>query len=122
MNSNTSEPGAHTEGQYEHVHSVFESIAPKYDIMNDILSFRRHKAWRKFTMKKMAIKPGDTAVDICCGTCDWTLSIAEASRSGSIVGLDFSSNMLKVGEQKNSRQTIAGSDHPSSGRCYGTAF
>ncbi|MEC0243334.1 demethylmenaquinone methyltransferase [Paenibacillus dokdonensis] len=100
MNINTSEPKAHTEEQYDHVQSVFESIAPKYDIMNDILSFRRHKAWRKFAMKKMAMKPGDTAVDLCCGTCDWTLSMADASGNGKMVGLDFSPNMLKVGESK----------------------
>ncbi|MWV44722.1 demethylmenaquinone methyltransferase [Paenibacillus sp. HJL G12] len=91
---------AHTEEQYDHVQSVFESIASKYDIMNDILSFRRHKAWRKFTMKQMAMKPGDTAVDLCCGTCDWTLSMAEASGTGQVIGLDFSPNMLKVGENK----------------------
>ncbi|CAG7641220.1 demethylmenaquinone methyltransferase [Paenibacillus allorhizosphaerae] len=82
------------------VHSVFESIAPKYDLMNDILSFRRHKAWRKFTMKKMQVFPGSTAIDLCCGTCDWTISLAEASRTGPMVGLDFSQNMLDVGAEK----------------------
>ncbi|GAA0135551.1 2-heptaprenyl-1,4-naphthoquinone methyltransferase [Paenibacillus sp. YSY-4.3] len=81
------------------VHSVFESIAPKYDIMNDIISFRRHKAWRKFTMAKMNMSPGDTAIDLCCGTCDWTISMAEASR-GQITGLDFSENMLEFGRRK----------------------
>lgn len=82
------------------VHSVFESIAPKYDLMNDILSFRRHKAWRKFTMKKMNVKPGSTAIDVCCGTCDWTISLAQASGTGDMVGLDFSQNMLDVGKDK----------------------
>jgi len=82
------------------VHSVFESIAPKYDLMNDILSFRRHKAWRKFTMKKMRVFPGSSAIDLCCGTCDWTISLAEASRTGPMVGLDFSQNMLDVGADK----------------------
>jgi demethylmenaquinone methyltransferase/2-methoxy-6-polyprenyl-1,4-benzoquinol methylase len=82
------------------VHSVFESIAHKYDLMNNVLSFRRHKAWRKFTMKQMNVQPGDTAIDICCGTCDWAISIAEASKHGSIVGLDFSLNMLEVGRRK----------------------
>ncbi|WP_410768353.1 demethylmenaquinone methyltransferase [Fontibacillus sp. BL9] len=81
------------------VHSVFESIAPKYDIMNDILSFRRHKAWRKFTMKKMDMSQGDTAIDLCCGTCDWTISMAQTS-GGSITGLDFSEGMLEVGRKK----------------------
>jgi demethylmenaquinone methyltransferase/2-methoxy-6-polyprenyl-1,4-benzoquinol methylase len=82
------------------VHSVFESIAHKYDLMNNVLSFRRHKAWRKFTMKQMNVQPGETAIDICCGTCDWTISIAEVSKHGNIVGLDFSLNMLDVGRRK----------------------
>ncbi|WP_420826779.1 demethylmenaquinone methyltransferase [Chengkuizengella sediminis] len=84
----------------EFVHSVFENIAPKYDVMNDIISFRRHKAWRKFTMKKMNMKPGETAIDLCCGTCDWTISMAEESKNGKIVGLDFSLNMLEMGKKK----------------------
>lgn len=82
------------------VHSVFESIARKYDFMNDLLSFRRHKSWRKFAMNRMNVQPGQTAIDVCCGTCDWTIAIAEQSRTGSIVGLDFSRNMLEVGENK----------------------
>lgn len=85
------------------VHRVFESIAPKYDLMNDIISFRRHKAWRRFAMKKMNVQHGQTALDLCCGTCDWTISMAQASGSGSIVGLDFSQNMLKVGAEKISQ-------------------
>jgi demethylmenaquinone methyltransferase / 2-methoxy-6-polyprenyl-1,4-benzoquinol methylase len=87
------------------VHSVFESIAPKYDLMNDILSFRRHKAWRKFTMAKMAMQPGATAIDLCCGTCDWTISMAERS-GGAIAGLDFSQNMLDVGRDKVARKGL----------------
>ncbi|SEN27896.1 demethylmenaquinone methyltransferase [Lihuaxuella thermophila] len=89
-----------SETKAKFVHSVFESIAKDYDRMNTLLSFRRHKAWRKFTMKKMNVRPGDTAIDVCCGTCDWAISLAEASGSGKIVGLDFSRNMLSVGEEK----------------------
>ncbi|WP_281886920.1 demethylmenaquinone methyltransferase [Paenibacillus sp. YYML68] len=85
------------------VHSVFESIAPKYDLMNDILSFRRHKAWREFTMRKMNVQPGSSGIDVCCGTCDWTISLAEASGNGPMVGLDFSQNMLDVGADKIER-------------------
>ncbi len=89
-----------TQSKEKFVHEVFESIAPKYDLMNDVLSFRRHKAWRKRTMKRMAMKPGDTAIDLCCGTCDWTISMAQASGSGRMVGLDFSRNMLERGREK----------------------
>lgn len=84
----------------EFVHGVFESIAPKYDLMNDIISFGRHKSWRKFTMRKMAVEKGSTALDICCGTCDWTIALARESVAGQITGLDFSENMLKIGKAK----------------------
>ncbi|QAY66165.1 demethylmenaquinone methyltransferase [Paenibacillus protaetiae] len=86
----------------QHVHAVFESIATKYDFMNDLLSFRRHKAWRKFTMRKMNVQPGDSALDLCCGTCDWTIALAQAS-GGKVTGLDFSRNMLNVGAEKLQR-------------------
>jgi demethylmenaquinone methyltransferase/2-methoxy-6-polyprenyl-1,4-benzoquinol methylase len=83
------------------VHQVFESIAQKYDLMNTLLSFRRHKAWRKFTMAKMAVQPNRKAIDVACGTCDWTISLAKAvGVQGEVIGLDFSKNMLEVGEQK----------------------
>lgn len=84
----------------EFVHSVFESVAPKYDLMNSIISFRRHKAWRKFTMKIMNMQQGQSALDLCCGTCDWAISMAQASKDGRIVGLDFSANMLAIGQRK----------------------
>lgn len=93
MSNSTSEP------KEQFVHSVFESIAPKYDMMNNIISFRRHKAWRKFTMAKMNMSPEDTAIDLCCGTCDWTISMAQTS-NGHITGLDFSENMLQLGSRK----------------------
>lgn len=90
----------------QHVHAVFESIAPKYDAMNDIISFRRHKAWRAFTMRKMNMQPGQTAIDLCCGTCDWTIAMAKASGTGEIVGLDFSRQMLDYGERKVERERL----------------
>jgi demethylmenaquinone methyltransferase / 2-methoxy-6-polyprenyl-1,4-benzoquinol methylase len=88
------------ESKQQHVHAVFESIAPKYDMMNDVLSFRRHKAWRRFTMRKMDLKPGQSSLDLCCGTCDWTIALAKASGTGKTVGLDFSRNMLNIGQAK----------------------
>lgn len=96
-----------THSKETHVQSVFQKIAPKYDLMNDLISFRRHKAWRKFTMKQMNVQPGDTAIDLCCGTCDWTIAIAKASQNGRTVGLDFSSNMLEVGKQKVGKEGLS---------------
>ncbi|MFV9510691.1 demethylmenaquinone methyltransferase [Tepidibacillus sp. LV47] len=84
----------------EFVHAVFENIADKYDMMNTVLSFRRHKAWRKFAMKKMNVKVGENAIDVACGTADWTIALAKASKTGKIIGLDFSEKMLEVGRKK----------------------
>ncbi|GED66666.1 demethylmenaquinone methyltransferase [Brevibacillus reuszeri] len=85
----------------EYVHSVFESIADEYDKMNNVISFGSHVAWRNYTMKQMNIQPGHTALDVACGTGDWTIALAQAvGQEGSVVGLDFSQNMLDVGAYK----------------------
>ncbi|MGD9678600.1 MAG: demethylmenaquinone methyltransferase [Vulcanibacillus sp.] len=84
----------------DYVHSVFEDIAPKYDFMNNLTSFYFHKLWRRTAMKKLDVREGETALDVCCGTADWTIDLARHSKNGMIVGLDFSHNMLEVGERK----------------------
>nr|WP_289036654.1 demethylmenaquinone methyltransferase [uncultured Allobacillus sp.] len=85
----------------EKVHSVFEKIYNRYDKMNSIISFQRHKAWRKDVMKRMAVEQGSDCLDVCCGTGDWTIALSEATgQEGNVIGLDFSQNMLSVGEKK----------------------
>lgn len=91
----------------ERVHHVFEKISDQYDTMNSVISFQLHKKWRADTMKKMSVKPGDKALDVCCGTADWTIALAEAvGEEGQVCGLDFSKNMLKVGEEKVEKQGL----------------
>ncbi|MEN2464837.1 demethylmenaquinone methyltransferase [Ornithinibacillus sp. FSL M8-0202] len=86
----------------ERVHHVFEKIYDKYDTMNSIISFQRHKAWRKDVMKQMNVPNGASALDVCCGTGDWSFSLAEAvGKKGNVIGLDFSQNMLSVAKEKN---------------------
>ncbi|MDZ5712014.1 demethylmenaquinone methyltransferase [Jeotgalibacillus haloalkalitolerans] len=83
------------------VHGVFEKIHGRYDKMNSIISFQQHVRWRKYTMKKMQVEPGSKALDVCCGTADWTIALAEATGTeGQVIGLDFSKNMLKTGHEK----------------------
>ncbi|MFC4557388.1 demethylmenaquinone methyltransferase [Virgibacillus kekensis] len=86
----------------ERVHNVFQKIYDNYDSMNSIISFQRHKAWRKDVMHRMSVQPGSAALDVCCGTGDWSIALAESTGpSGEVVGLDFSDNMLSVAEEKN---------------------
>lgn len=85
----------------ERVHHVFEKIYHKYDSMNSIISFQQHKLWRKNVMKQMAVREGGSALDVCCGTGDWTLALSEqVGDTGKVIGLDFSENMLSVAKHK----------------------
>lgn len=85
----------------EKVHHVFEKIYGNYDKMNTVISFQQHKIWRKDTMKKMNVTKGAKALDVCCGTADWTISLADAiGPTGEVKGLDFSENMLSIGKEK----------------------
>lgn len=85
----------------QRVHKVFEKISDNYDKMNSVISFQQHIKWRKDTMKRMNVKPGSKALDVCCGTGDWTIALAEAvGPAGQVTGLDFSQNMLNVGIEK----------------------
>ncbi|MFD1738556.1 demethylmenaquinone methyltransferase [Bacillus salitolerans] len=89
------------ESKEQRVHRTFEKISDKYDFMNSVISFQRHIAWRKKTMKIMNVQKGDSALDLCCGTADWTIALAgETGTQGKVVGLDFSHNMLEVGKKK----------------------
>jgi demethylmenaquinone methyltransferase/2-methoxy-6-polyprenyl-1,4-benzoquinol methylase len=85
----------------EKVHHVFEKIYNNYDKMNSVISFQQHIRWRSDTMKRMNVQKGSKALDVCCGTADWTIALAEAvGPGGEVIGLDFSKNMLKIGEEK----------------------
>ncbi|RFB16976.1 demethylmenaquinone methyltransferase [Bacillus sp. HNG] len=85
----------------QRVHHVFEKIYKNYDQMNSVISFQQHKAWRKDTMKRMDVQEGSSALDLCCGTADWTIALAEkVGPQGKVIGLDFSKNMLKIGQEK----------------------
>lgn len=85
----------------ERVHGVFEKISQNYDKMNSVISFQQHKAWRNDTMKRMNVQKGHFALDVCCGTADWSIALANAvGPTGKVTGLDFSENMLKVGRKK----------------------
>ena len=91
----------------EHVHRVFEKISDNYDSMNSVISFQLHKRWRADTMKKMNVKKGDHALDVCCGTADWTIALAhQVGQTGKVTGLDFSRNMLSIGEKKVQKEQL----------------
>lgn len=92
----------------EKVHQVFEKIYDRYDHMNSIISFQRHIKWRKDVMKRMDVKKESKALDVCCGTGDWSFSLSEAvGPKGEVVGLDFSNNMLSVAKERQKEHSLS---------------
>ncbi|MCO7127035.1 demethylmenaquinone methyltransferase [Sporolactobacillus shoreicorticis] len=93
--------------KHEKVHRVFQRIYKKYDVMNSLISFNRHKVWRQKADCIVAAKQGHQVIDVCCGTGDWTISMAKiVGPQGNVVGLDFSDNMLKIAELKREENQL----------------
>ncbi len=80
------------------VNRLFAAIAPRYDLINDLQSLGLHRRWKQRLVDLAAVKPGDRALDLCCGTGD--ISFALAKRGAIVTGLDFSPEMLAVAERR----------------------
>lgn len=74
------EPRSRYSIKYVGVHQVFEKISDQYDSMNSVITFRRHIAWRHDVMKRMNVKEGSKALDVCTGTGDWAIALANRLR------------------------------------------
>lgn len=87
-----------------YVRGLFSSIAPKYDLLNNVLSLTRHKAWRRYAVSKSNLKPGGCALDVCCGTGDFTFDLADkVGPDGHVTGVDFSMPMIELAQRKAQR-------------------
>lgn len=96
------------ESKEKRVHDVFEKIYKNYDSMNSIISFQRHKAWRNDVMKRMNVKENAEALDVCCGTGDWSFALAKAvGTNGNVIGLDFSDNMLSIAKKRQAEERLS---------------
>lgn len=95
-------------GKEAYIQSLFSSIAPKYDLLNSVLSLTRHKAWRRFAASKSGLAQGDSALDVCCGTGDFACELAnKVGRSGSVTGVDFAPPMVELAAKKAKRAGLA---------------
>lgn len=99
----TSPPGVTGEKQAaDWVQSTFAQIAPRYDLLNHLLSFNIDRGWRKALLRCLADKlhqPDARILDLCCGTGDVLLDLQSAAKA-SIIGADFCHPMLVGARQK----------------------
>jgi demethylmenaquinone methyltransferase/2-methoxy-6-polyprenyl-1,4-benzoquinol methylase len=80
---------------------MFSGIACRYDLMNRIMTAGMDRRWRRDAAAQAALNPGDRALDICCGTGDLTLTLAEMFPACRITGLDFTEAMLVRARDKD---------------------
>lgn len=102
----TTPPGAATEEQAaRYVRGMFGQVAPRYDLLNHILSFQIDKYWRRRTVSRVQPildRPGAVVLDLACGTGDLTLALTRAGRAR-VIGSDFCHPMLTGAAAKQAR-------------------
>ncbi|MGL9720351.1 bifunctional demethylmenaquinone methyltransferase/2-methoxy-6-polyprenyl-1,4-benzoquinol methylase UbiE [Symbiopectobacterium sp.] len=83
------------------VAGVFHSVAGKYDLMNDLMSFGIHRAWKRFTIECSGVRRDQRVLDLAGGTGDLTAKFSRlVGESGEVVLADINASMLKVGREK----------------------
>ena len=83
------------------VRGVFDSVAPSYDVMNDVLSMGLHRAWKAYTVAVANVQPGAQVLDIAGGTGDLARAFArQAGDNGRVVLTDINEAMLRVGRDR----------------------
>jgi demethylmenaquinone methyltransferase / 2-methoxy-6-polyprenyl-1,4-benzoquinol methylase len=83
------------------VKGVFDSVASKYDVMNDLMSMGMHRAWKAYTVAVANLKGGDKALDIAGGTGDLSMAFArKVGPTGQVVHTDINEAMLRTGRDR----------------------
>jgi demethylmenaquinone methyltransferase/2-methoxy-6-polyprenyl-1,4-benzoquinol methylase len=83
------------------VREVFRSVAPSYDVMNDLMSAGMHRLWKRFTVNLAAVRPGQRVLDVASGSGDLAKAFAElAGPQGQVWQTDINAAMLGVGRDR----------------------
>jgi len=88
---------------------MFDRVASRYDALNTVMTAGLHHRWRERAADRAELSPGDTALDVCCGTGDLALALAgRTAPGGSVVGCDFSEPMLDLAREKAAARSATG--------------
>ncbi len=83
------------------VRAVFESVAGKYDLMNDVMSIGAHRLWKQFTLSQTGLRPGQRALDVAGGTGDLAAGMAkQVGDDGLVILTDINAAMLARGRDR----------------------
>jgi demethylmenaquinone methyltransferase/2-methoxy-6-polyprenyl-1,4-benzoquinol methylase len=91
------------------VNRMFDRVAGRYDALNSVMTAGLHHRWRERAAAAAELSPGDSALDICCGTGDLALELSgRVSPGGHVVGCDFSEPMLDLAREKAAQRGAPG--------------
>jgi demethylmenaquinone methyltransferase / 2-methoxy-6-polyprenyl-1,4-benzoquinol methylase len=80
---------------------MFGRVAKRYDLLNTVMTAGLHHSWRRRAVERAEVSPGDSVLDVCCGTGDLALELAgQVAPGGHVVGCDFSEPMLDLAREK----------------------
>ena len=98
-----------TEEKADRVRGVFDSVATRYDIMNDLMSAGLHRLWKRYTIDQAAVRPGDAVLDLAGGTGDLARAFArKVGPEGRVVLADINAAMLRQGRSRLVDAGVAG--------------
>ena len=90
-----------------HVRDMFDGIAPRYDLLNHLLSLNLDRGWRRQAAAEAAAGAGETVLDLCGGTGDLSLALARSAPGATVICCDFSHPMLRRAGPKFTRAGVA---------------
>ena len=94
------------------IRDLFNRIAPVYDDLNQSLSFGLHQVWKRMAVDWSDAQPGMTCLDVCCGSGDLALILAEkVGQTGKVTGADFAAAQLAIAAQRAAQQGYADRIH-----------
>jgi demethylmenaquinone methyltransferase/2-methoxy-6-polyprenyl-1,4-benzoquinol methylase len=97
--------GSFSPGDPAAVEELFDAIAPRYDQLNDLLSLGLHRLWKRQALAWVNPRAGQRLLDLCCGTGDLALLLAQRVRPGGLVlGLDAAAAPLALAAERAARQ------------------
>ncbi len=106
MPISTVKPYSSSASKKEEVTQMFDGIAPYYDLLNAVLSLGIDKRWRKTAIQHVAAYKPQTILDMATGTADLAIQASKAIPEAKITGVDISSKMIELGNQKLTKKSL----------------
>lgn len=115
-------PYGEGDNKHEQVEAMFDTIAPSYDFMNRLISFRQDVIWRKKSLKTLLEFSPKVILDVATGTGDYAIDAYKLLKPDKIIGIDLSEEMMKVALEKTRKLGLEETFHFEKQDCMSLTF